>query len=236
MLTDSYQISAFTATDDLSQLAVGFANGSVTVIRGDLIHDRGAKQRIVHESEEPITGVELRVDSKLTTLFISTTSRILKLVISGKGQGQPPKTVEDTGCGVGCMTVDRKSGDIVIARDDAIYYYTLDGRGPPRAYEGAKKLVSVYQDYVAVVSPPADSPTRGEPHSLRRRFGGQAADELFNTSTFTLLETDLKLIAHTESLVSQVQAIFQIWGNLYILTLDGKVWHIFFKLQFLLKC
>lgn len=194
------------------------------MIRGDLIHDRGTKQRIVHESEEPITGVELRVDSKLTTLFISTTARILKLVISGKGQGQPPKTVEDTGCGVGCMTVDKKTGDIVIARDDAIYYYTLDGRGPPRAYEGHKRLVSVYQDYVAIVSPPADSPTRGEPDSLRHRFGGQTADELFNsTSTFTLLETDLKLIAHTESLISQVQAIFHIWGDLYTLTQDGKV-------------
>lgn len=193
------------------------------MIRGDLIHDRGAKQRIVHESEEPITGVELRVDSKLTTLFISTTARILKLVISGKGQGQPPKTVEDYGCGVGCMTVDKKSGDIVIAREDAIYYYTLDGRGPPRAFEGRKRLVSVFQDYVAVVSPPADTP-RGEPGSLRRRFGGQTADELFNnTSTFTLLETDLKLIAHSESLISEVQAIFQIWGDLYTLTQDGKV-------------
>jgi hypothetical protein len=206
----------------LSQLAVGFANGAVTVIRGDLIHDRGTKQRIVHESEEPITGVELRVDAKLTTLFISTTGRILKLVISGTGQGQAPKTVEDTGCGVGCMTVDKKTGDIVIARDDAIYYYTLDGRGPPRAYEGRKRLVSVYQDYVAVVSPPADSP-RGEPDSIRRRFGGQTADELFNTSTFTLLETDLKLVAHSESLISQVQAIFQVWGDLYTLTQEGKV-------------
>lgn len=202
---------------------MGFANGAVTVIRGDLIHDRGTRQRIVHESEEPITGVELRVDSTLTTLFISTTGRILKLVISGRGQGQPPKTAEDTGCGVGCMTVDKKTGDIVIARDDAIYYYTLDGRGPPRAYEGRKRLISVYQDYVAVVSPPADSP-RGEPDSIRRRFGGQTASELFNsTSTFTLLETDLKVVAHSESLISQVQAIFQIWGDLYTLTQDGKV-------------
>ncbi|KAJ9143422.1 Vacuolar protein sorting-associated protein 11 [Pleurostoma richardsiae] len=218
-----FPISAFTATEDLSQLAVGFANGAVTVIRGDLIHDRGAKQRIVYESEEPITGVELHVDASVTTLFLSTTSRILKLVVLGRGQGQPPRTVEDQGCGVGCMTVDKRTGDIIVARDDAIYYYTLDGRGPPRAYEAPKSLVSVYGDYIALVSPPASSPASSEPDTIRRRFGGATADVIFNASTFALLEMDLRVIAHTESLISPVKALFQIWGNLFTLTQDGKV-------------
>lgn len=218
-----FPISAFAATDDLSQIAVGFANGAVTVIRGDLINDRGAKQRIVYESEEPITGVVLRVDEKLTTLFVSTVSRILRLTILGKGQGQPPKTVEDQGCGVGCMTVDAKTGDIVVARDDAIYYYTLEGRGPPRAYDSPKELVSIYENYVAIVSPPASSPSR-DPDMIRRRFGGTAAaDALFNASTFALLEPDLKVLAHTETLISKVLAVFELWGDLYTLTQDGKI-------------
>lgn len=217
-----FPISAFAATDDLSQIAVGFANGAVVVIRGDLINDRGAKQRIVYESEEPITGVELRVDEKLTTLFLSTVSRILKLTILGKGQGQPPKTVEDQGCSVGCMTVDKKTGDIVVARDDAIYYYTLDGRGPPRAYDAPKELVSVYQNYVAVVSPPASSPSMKDP-DIRRRFGRATADAIFNASTLALLEPDLKVMAHTETLISKVLAMFELWGDLYTITQDGKI-------------
>ncbi|KAK0634333.1 hypothetical protein B0T17DRAFT_566796 [Bombardia bombarda] len=209
-----FPISAFTATEDLSQLAVGFANGAVTVIRGDLIHDLGTKQRIIYESDEPITGVELHVDASLTTLFVATTSRILKLVISGKGHGQPPKTVEDMGSGVGCMAVDKRTGDIVIGRDDAIYYYTLDGRGPPSAYEAPKKLVSVYQDYIAIVSPPTPA---GESD---RRFWGSTADNIF---TFTLIHPELRIIAHSESVLADVQHIFEIWGDLYILTQDGKV-------------
>jgi len=193
----------------------------VTLIRGDLIHDTGTRQRIVYESEEPITGVELRVDEKFTTLFIATTARILKLNILGKGKGQPPKTVEDSGCGVGCMTVDNRSGDIVVARDDAIYYYTLEGRGPPRAYDAPKKLISVFQDYVALVSPPADPPQDGE--TARRRFGAATADAIFSSTTFALLETELKVIAHTETLITPVNSIFQIWGDLYTLLQDGKV-------------
>ena len=201
---------------------MGFANGSVTVIRGDLIHDRGAKQRIVHESEEPVTGLVFRADAGLTTLFVATTTRILKLVISGRGQGQPARTLEDAGCAVGCMTVDDDTGDIVVARDDAIYYYSIDGRGPCVGCEGRKSLVAIYGNYVALVSPPAASNSASKSSTLRR-FGGSQADEIFNTATFTLLDTDLKFIAHSESLVSEVKALFIIWGDLFTLTQNGKV-------------
>ena len=211
------QVSAFAATQDLSQVAVGFANGTVTVIRGDLIHDLGTKQRIIYESEEPITGVELHVEASLTTLFIATTARILKLVVSGRGHGQPPKTVEDNGCGVGCMAVDKRTGDIIVARDDAIYTYTLEGRGPPTAYEAPKKLIAVHQDYIALVSPPSSA---GE-DTMRRRLWGATADSIY---TFTLIHPDLRVIAHSESVLSDIQHIIKIWGDLYTLTQDGKVY------------
>ncbi|KAH9211933.1 vacuolar protein sorting protein-like protein [Leptodontidium sp. 2 PMI_412] len=217
-----FPISAFTALDDLSQLAVGFANGSVTVVRGDLVHDRGARQRTVHESEEPITGVEFRDEDRITTLYISTTSRILKLAISGR-QGQAARAVEELGCAVGCMTLDKRTGDIVIVRDDAIYYYGVDGRGPCYAYDGPKSLVTVFGDYVALVSPPSTTISPAKSNGLRR-FGGAQAEDIFNTSTFTLLETGLKFVAHSESLVSQVKTLFKIWGDLFALTQDGKIW------------
>lgn len=211
---------AFAALDNLSQLAVGFANGSVTVIRGDLINDRGAKQRTVFESDEPITGVEFR-DGATTTLYLATTGRILTLTISGRGQGQPAKNLEDHGCGVGCMTVDNDSGDIVIARDDAIYFYGANGRGPSYAYEGPKQLVSMFRDFVALVTPPkSDAASRP---SVLRRFVGGGTDDLYRSSTFALLDTDLKYVAHTETLVSPVRAVFAEWGDLFLLTLDGKV-------------
>ena len=199
---------------------MGFANGAVTVIRGDLINDRGAKQRTVFESEEPITGVEFR-EGPTTLLYLATTGRILTLTITGKGQGQPAKVLEDTGCGVGCMTFDEANGDIVVVRDDAIHYYGVNGRGPSFAYEGPKQLVSIFGDYIALVSPPKPSaPTKT---NTLRRFGGGGPDDMFNTSTFALLDTDLKYFAHSETLLSQVKALFMEWGDLFLLTMEGKL-------------
>ena len=194
----------------------------MTVIRGDLIHDRGAKQRTVFESEEPITGVEFR-EGPITTLYLATTGHILTLTITGKGQGQPAKNLEDTGCGVDCMTVDKANGEIVVVRDDAIYLYGASGRGPSFAYEGPKQLVKVFDTYVAIVSPP--KPSTSNKTSALRRFVGGRADDIFSTSTFTLLDTDLKYVAHTEALISKVRTVFIEWGDLFILTQEGNVYY-----------
>lgn len=201
-------------------MAVGFANGSVTIIRGDLIHDRGARQRIVFESEEPITGLEMQ-DNQVTALYISTTSRILTLVIAGRGQGQPARVLEDTGCGLGCMTLNRETGDILIARDDAVYTYGSRGRGPSYAFEGQKTSIRSFHDYVALVCPPKAGSSKPGKYSVN------PADEIFGTTTFTLLDTDLKFIAHNETLVSPMKQIFMEWGDLYLLTTDGKVGLVF---------
>ncbi|KAI9696333.1 MAG: hypothetical protein M1820_008175 [Bogoriella megaspora] len=215
-----FPITAFAALDDLSQLAVGFGNGAVTVVRGDLIHDRGTKQRTVFESEEPITGIAFREDST-TTLYIATTAKISTLVISGRGLGQPPRSLEESGCGVGCMTISEETSDVVIARDDAIYYYGPRGRGPVYAYECPKILISTLKDYVVLVSPPSSNAASRA--ASGRAFGNDRSDSSFSNSNLTILNTDLKLIAFQESLPSQVKSVFQEWGDLFILTVDGKL-------------
>ena len=214
------QVSAFVALEDLSQVAVGFANGSVTVVRGDFIHDRGTKQRIVFESEDPITSLEVR-EGAVTVLYIATTGRLSNLVISGKGQGQPARTIDNLGCGVGCMTTDPSTRDIIIARDDAIYSYGAKGRGASFAFEGPKKIVKMYQSYVGLVCPPRVAQVSKS--KTFRRLGADEVDGLFTTTSFCLLDTDLRYVAHNEQLSSQVKYIFVEWGELYIITEDGKV-------------
>lgn len=215
----TFPISAFAALADLSQLAFGFANGAVTVVRGDLIHDRGAKQRTVFESEEPVTGIQFR-EGNTTALYIATTAKILTLVISGRGQGQPARTLDDTGCAAGCMTIDRATRDVIVARNDAIYYYGLHGRGACHNCDGQKSLITTYKDYVALVYPSASSSIS------RSTLGNYSADQAIDphkTSTLTILNTDFHFIAHTEALPSQIISCFAEWGDLFALTVDGKV-------------
>lgn len=120
------------------------------------------------------------------------------------------------------MTLNKRTGDIIVARDDAVYYYTLDGRGPCFANDGATSFVSIYRDYVALIAPPTSS-RNGSTDNLQRRFGGSTAESLFSASTFTMVDPTLQIVVHSESLISPVKGLFQIWGDLYILMQDGKV-------------
>ena len=125
------------------------------------------------------------------------------------------------GCGVDCMTIDRESREIVVVRDDRVYYYGMNGRGPSYAYEGPKQLVRTFRQYVTIVSPPQAS-SKNKSTGLRF-FGGRQADDIFTTSTFTVLDMDLQYVAHTESIAAQVKTVFSEWGDLFLLTIDGKV-------------
>lgn len=197
---------------NLSDIAVAFANGSVTLIRGDFIHERGTKQTTIFESEEPITGLVIRPGTS-STLFISTTNRILSIAISSRVQNQTPRTLENIGCAVGCMAFDRDTGDVVVARDDAIYTYRVHGRGPSFGFDSPKSLINVFRDWVALVSPPKPRPDSWQ------RFD----DDIFNTTTFTILDPDLRYVAHSEQMISGVRYTFSEWDDLFIVSMDGKV-------------
>jgi hypothetical protein len=125
------------------------------------------------------------------------------------------------------MTIDNNTRDVVVAREDGIYYYGLHGRGPVFAYEGPKQSISIFKDYVAVVSPPQATRTvstvaRAATAPLRA-LGIHQADDPFSFSSFTVLNPDLKFISHQESVKSQIRLLFMEWDDLFMLTLDGKV-------------
>nr|POE71978.1 vacuolar protein sorting-associated protein 11 like [Quercus suber] len=215
---ENFPVTAFSVTGDLTQVAVGFGNGAVTVVRGDFIHDRGTKQRTVFRSEEPVTGMEFR-EANTTTLYIGTTSRVLALAISGKAKGTAARTLDENGCAVGCMTMNSSSNEIVVARDDAIYTYGPRGKGISYPYDCTKKLLGLFKDYVLLGSPPNDNLARNSLHA----FGGIQATEIASNSTFTILNTNFKFIAHTELVSSQIQTFFSLWGDIFLLSIDGKI-------------
>lgn len=147
-------------------MAIGLGDGTVLVYRHLLQSLTTSptsltslpKARIIHESPEPITGLGFReakhpsrsaVGSKTaesttngsTTgplLYICTINRVLIGELSSRS-GQA-KSIDESGCGLGCAVSDWEGKDMIVARDEGVYVYTPGGRGMTYAYEGEPKL------------------------------------------------------------------------------------------------
>jgi vacuolar protein sorting-associated protein 11 len=101
---------------------------------------RTPKQRMIFESEEPITALGFTEDTKQTLLYIVTTNRMMTYITSGKGQGSPPRLLDALGCALGCVAF-RDDGEMICGRDDAVYLYGGESKSSVYAYEGSFNFI-----------------------------------------------------------------------------------------------
>ncbi|KAK6539802.1 hypothetical protein TWF694_009992 [Orbilia ellipsospora] len=219
-----FPMTCFSITPDLSDVAAAFANGVVILVRGDLVHDRGSKQRVIFESDEPITGIQFAEENDSYTLYVTTVERVMTIKTSIRGHIPPPRVLETIGCALGCLTMDKASGNVLVARNDALYYYGPDGRGPCYAYEGSKSFVGSFGSYVVLLLPPQVSSSNNTIGATSvRNIIGTKRENVFEISTLVILDTELQFIAHTEPFTGGVKGILYEWGDIHILTSDSKI-------------
>lgn len=121
------------------------------------------------------------------------------------------------GCEVSCSCLKQdpsqlESIQFVIGRNNAIYFYNLDGRGPCLAYDGQKMYLYWFRNYLVVITANQqnESPSTGTklPNS--------------NPNLITIYDINKKFIAFSSPIPGTSQVMSE-WGLLYILTLDGRL-------------
>ncbi|KAG2041346.1 hypothetical protein BDR03DRAFT_1007183 [Suillus americanus] len=228
-----HPVSCFALSAALSFLAIGLADGTVLLYRhlDQSLSPTASltalpKTRTIHESSpEPITGLGFRELPNFTNtdakdnnlhLFIVTTNSVYLYHVSGKGSGGSSVLLDDIGCGLGCAVMDWRAEKIVLARDEAVYAYGLQGREPPYAYEGYKSSIHTHLNYVIVVSPPTTVATT-------RKLAAQAAGGDGDASRVTVFDMENKVVGYTGMFAEGIREVISEWGNIYILTNNGQL-------------
>lgn len=236
-----HPVSTIALSSGLSHLAVGLADGTVLFFRqlDQYIFSNSTsltslpKPKIIHESpDEPITGLGFREPQENDDhgadhlyLFIVTISHVLSYQVTGKGSGLPPVVVDEVGCGLGCAEMNQKAQDMIIARDEAIYFATVDGRGPCIAFEGPKTSILTHKNYLVIVSPPF-APNAGSASATVRRFVAKTPGVVgsgVDISKVTVFDVENKLVAYSNTFKQIVKDVFSCWGQLFVLTNNGTV-------------
>lgn len=208
---NNYPLTCFASSSDFSVLAFGFANGTVILVRGDMLHDRGSRQRVVYESEEPVTNVKFRDDS---LLFVTTVTHIATVQTSGRNRGQPETVLDPRqGADIHCSDMVLRNGrrNLVVARNDAIQFYTPRGRGKSLLLEVPKKRVHTFHErYLLLLT------------STTTKIAGSAA----LTNGLLVIDIVDKYIAFNRTVPSPAIEVFAMWGDLYVYTSDGILYRL----------
>ncbi|KAI8352515.1 hypothetical protein BD560DRAFT_408869 [Blakeslea trispora] len=221
----TYPVSAIAVLENMSQIAIGLANGVVISIRGDLSKDKTTKQKVIYEGQEPITGLGFREQTKSTILFIVTTSSIMSYNTTAV---KPTVTVlDEQGCGLGCAVMNDQQ-EMVVGRDEAIYLYDPTGRGPCFAYDTPKSSLTWFKsNYLVIVSPPvmtsANLSSSGARASLSINSKRTSTNELTKIAIF---DTANKFIAYVGTFLGGIRGVFCEWNSVWIVGTDGKLYHL----------
>eukprot|EP01114_Cavostelium_apophysatum_P016791 TRINITY_DN4846_c1_g1_i1.p1 TRINITY_DN4846_c1_g1~~TRINITY_DN4846_c1_g1_i1.p1 ORF type:complete len:953 (+),score=293.87 TRINITY_DN4846_c1_g1_i1:58-2916(+) len=195
-------VTAMAVSEDLTQIAIGLCNGLVVLIRGDIVREKNSKQ--VHLGSEtgiPVTGLGFKEQD--SALFVVTSDSVN--VFHTNSRDMRLEVLDDTkGCGVGCCVMNDEQ-EMVIGRNEAVYFYESDGMGPCFGFEGDKKLLSWFRGYLVVVGQ--------DPSNLK-----------FNT--FNIYDLKNKFIAYSETRFQNVTQVISEWGLIFVTTGDGKIYQL----------
>ncbi|KAJ2546731.1 Vacuolar protein sorting-associated protein 11, partial [Coemansia sp. RSA 1933] len=226
--TTPYPLTAVAATPSISQIALGFAGGHILLIRGSILKSKSTKQRTLHLAPEPITNLHFVTDESglKITLFATTTAQTLVFdTSSGKSDAG---VLEERGCGIGCSLIN-EANELIVARDEAIYFYSAEGRGPCFAFDAPKVLLRRFKHYLLLataapssMAPPALADTADADSPLLQAANNRVYS-YNDATTFTILDTKNKLVAYTGIVAGGVRGVATEWGSVFVLGGHGSL-------------
>ncbi|RZF44682.1 hypothetical protein LSTR_LSTR000634 [Laodelphax striatellus] len=213
------QATCLCLNESLTLMAIGFIDGSVAFYRGNLPRERKTKQKILQENQQSVTGISFQETSKSTYLFVVTLSTVDFYNITHKDR-ETKTRLDNIGCSPKCsLLLDYVSMDhFMICRDDAVYCYTTDGRGPCYAIDGQKIMVQAFKSYIVIIAKDSNVKNKQKSSAATPAIGNEPKVSLDKDNlTLTVLDIQNKFIVFSVPL-KEVQAVLAEWGSFYVLT------------------
>lgn len=152
--SNTFPISVISISRDLTCIAVGFVNGRILLIRGDLSRDRGSRQRMIYEDpgKEPLTSLAFNEDA--TVCFASTTSRILLFNTTGRNSGQPDLVLDSrTGVDLKCGVYSPFTHEYVCILNENLTFFKASGERSSLTLDvsAVQKICPLDKDHILLV-------------------------------------------------------------------------------------
>jgi hypothetical protein len=216
--TQNTAVMAICAHENMNIIAVGFKDGNVIILRGNITRDRQSRQRIVHEEQEPgvyVTGLAFRQLGNIPVLMIATNKAVYSCFIKDDVK---KNQIGDFGCELNCCTLTDHTQEFkfVIGTPELVQFYTTDLPAQCKAFEGDKFLVRWYRGYLITAS---EGAVRGG--AIRGVAPGKGPSR--ESKSLTIYDMQNQFVAYQTTFQTRIVDVLSEWGSLYVLLKDGKL-------------
>lgn len=165
---NSYPVSCFAFNDSLTCVAIGYTNGKVILVRGDMLRDRGAKQRVIYESIDPITGIHFNRFEEI--IYVTTISKVLTVLTTGRNQGKPHRVLsKNQGVDLDCSDLEYRSSKLITGNTEDLKFFNHVSRSSVINFNvPKKKILRLFKDYLLIVCPIEETSDGGTSKTLTR--------------------------------------------------------------------
>ena len=216
-------VTAICAHENTNIMAVGFKDGSVLLLKGNITRDRISKNRVIHRELEPgvhITGLGFKPVDPNVVLMYSTNRAVYSYVIGENAEGGKETEVALGGCELNCCTLADHTQDhnFVVAKGETIYFATPSVLGQCLVFDGAgeKVMLRWYRGYLIVVA------TGGK----MSRHVSSSVPGAKDPMTIFIYDVQNKFAAYQFTYPCRVIDVLSEWGCIIVLLRDGKIYRL----------
>ncbi|CAL5228225.1 g11315 [Coccomyxa viridis] len=183
-------------------VAVGLATSQIYILRGGSGKER-LQRSVLHMREgaagEELVGLAFKGADADLYLYAVTHAQtaVFNMTVASKS------LLDEMGAEKDCTTLNPE-GDLVVARPEAVYFYSVDGRGPCFVFEGQKRQLRWLRHYLASVT------TSILPRAV-------------TTTALHVYDLRNKLVAASVTLPQDPRHIETAWGSVVVVRHDGSV-------------
>ncbi|XP_073835445.1 vacuolar protein sorting 11 [Musca autumnalis] len=201
--------------DNQLYLAAGLEKGHILLYKSVISRDISANFKTLQVCMKPIKGIEfLRKERGELNMFVCSDTGVVCYSVLANGNYTESKIViDDEVAPISCCALKpaREANEeryFVVAREDALYCYTVEGRGPCFAINGSKHIVRWFGKHLIVV-----------------KANNNAANSSRRSSQLVIINIENNMMVLNEEL-SEIECIFPTsdLDNCLIFTKDGVIY------------
>ncbi|EGD77096.1 hypothetical protein PTSG_07434 [Salpingoeca rosetta] len=213
-------ITTMAAHEGLRHLVLGFVDGSVRLVQGDITRERSSSRslRELFREQAPITGLGFQPALDHVFLFITTEVDVYGCSLDPKRPAEKLTTtaegMKSHGTALNCFAIS-PDGALWTEGDSELNMFLPEGRGKSLPFPGKKLALRFFRNYLVIV----------HKQQSAARQDDYADASISRVCSVTVCDPQNKFIAY-ETTFDDVRHVLYEWSSIFVLTTQGKLFQL----------